>query len=397
MSNLSQKNTSKTPMIVKQIVLVFIVFAVAVFVTYRLKVSRKPQHKKIPKAVAPLVEVIKVKPQTVNILINGYGQVQPTHEAQIVAQISGEILSLSINDGDFFKKDQDLVVIDPRDYELALESAKAKIAAAKVKLELEKAEALVAKQEWQELNPDKKPSSDLVFRVPQIKNAQANLLSGESMVAKAKLDLERTRISAPFDGRVVKKFVDLGQYVARGTPLARVYSSDSLEVDVPLENSKLAWIKAGPDGSNVVVHTKFAGKDSSWSGRLVRTAGKIDSMTRMVHVFVEVDNPFEVVDGNAMLTPGMFVEVDIQGAPLKNAFVLPRRAVRGRDSVWVVKDGKLDIRKVVVAMSNKDVSYITDGLDDSDVVVTSTIEAAVNGMNLRCELESTDTTSGAIK
>ncbi len=397
MSDISEKKTSKTQMVVKQLIMVFIVFALAAFATYKLKASRKPQHKIKPKAVAPLVEAIKVKPQTVNILINGYGQVRPIHEAQIVAQVSGEILSLSINDGDFFKKGQELVVIDPRDYELALESAKAKIAAAKVKLELEKAEALVAKQEWQELNPDKEPSSDLVFRVPQIKNAQANLLSGESALAKAKLDLERTKILAPFDGRVVKKIADLGQYVTRGSPIATVYSSDSLEIDVPLENSKLAWIKAGEDGSKVIVHTKFAGKNSSWTGKLVRTAGKIDPMTRLVHVFVEVDNPFEETDANVMLTPGMFVELDIQGKVLENAFVVPRRAIRGRDSVWVVKDGKLDIRKVVIAMSNKDFSYVTDGLNDSDIVVTSTIEAAVNGMQLRCELESTDSTSGAIK
>lgn len=397
MSNSSQEKTSKMPMFIKQFILALIVLAVAIFTTYRLKVSKKQQHKKMPKIVAPLVDAIKVKSQTVEMLIDGYGQVQPTHEAQIVAQINGEILSLTINDGDFFKKGQELVVIDPRDYELALESAKAKVASAKVQLELENAEALVAKQEWDDLNPGEKPSSDLVLRLPQIKKAQANLLSGESVVSRAKLDLERTKILAPFDGRVVKKLVDLGQYVTKGTPIATVYSIDTFEVEVPLKNSKLAWMKIGENGSDVIVRAKFAGKDSSWKGKLVRTAGKIDSMTRMVHVFVEIDNPFNAAKGNVALIPGMFVQVEIQGIPLENAFVIPRKTVRNKNNVWVVNDGKLEIRKVTIASSNKDYSYVIDGLEDSDIVVTSTIEAPVNGMALRCEFEPVETATGASK
>lgn len=391
MSELSKKKEVVVARVIAQIILTLLILAAGFVGAQKLVAMKKMPKKKPSVIVAPLVEAIKVKSASAQIIVNGFGQVRAKHEAQIVSQVSGQLVSLEISDGEFFAHGEELVAIDPRDYELAVESAKAKVASAKVKLELEEAEAVVACEEWEELHPGTKPSSPLVLRIPQIKEAKANLLSAKSALSRAKLDLERTKISAPFDGRVVQKKADLGQYVTVGKPLADIYSTNVVEIQVPLENSQLAWFKIGSAGAYAKVSADFAGKIYSWTGKVVRSAGNVDAQSRMVHVIVEVNSPFDVSDGGVALIPGMFVTVEIQGDSLENTVVVPRAAIHEENSVWVANDGKLAIRHVAIARADRKNSYITSGLSDGDIVVVSVIEAAVDGMDVRCEIINENT------
>jgi RND family efflux transporter MFP subunit len=278
-------------------------------------------------------------------------------------------------------------VIEPRDYELAVERADAAVARAQVALQQEEAEALVARQEWDELHPNEEPSSGLVVREPQIRQARAELEAAKADLAVAELNLERTRISVPFDGVVVSENVDAGQFVTVGARLARVYGTESVEVRVPLESREIAWFdvpqRNGGTGSEAEVSADFGGATHSWEGRVTRMEAEVDQNSRMVHIVVEVPRPYDTSSGQPALLPGTFVDVTIFGRTLSDAISVPRYAMHEGNCVWVFDNGKMDIREVVVARADREHSLVTSGLSDGDLLVVTPLDAVTDGMDLR--------------
>ena len=380
-----------------QIALVAVIVAVAIGAAKMMSSFRKAPEKKEQAVSAPLLNAIEVYPETLEMVVQGFGTVKPRMEVQVVPQVSGRVVRCHrrLVNGGFFKADEALVVIEQTDYTLAVESAAAAVAQAEVKVEQEKAEADVAHQEWENLHPGKQPDSVLVFREPQIRNAQAQLSAAESRLAKAKLDLERTTITMPFDGRVVQTGIDEGQFITAGAPIATVYRTDVVEIVVPLEDAELEWFDLPLDGNHsgdaagtpVGVFASFAGGEHSWQGRLVRTEGRIDPKSRMVHVVAQVIDPFKPVSSRPPLTPGMFVRVDIEGREVKDIYRLPRYAIRRGREVWIAAGTeeikKLTVHPVEVVRMDKMFAYVAAGLNEGDLIITSALETVVNGMAVR--------------
>ena len=278
-----------------QLLLVVLVIGLGVGIFKILSSMRKPPAREEKPIAAPLVEAFTAHPEDLRMIVYGFGTAQPKVSVQVVPQVSGRVVASHADfvAGGFFKAGEPLVRIEPDDYELAVENASALVAQAEYMLRQEEAEALVARTEWEQLHGDKKPPSPLVLRLPQIKNAKAQLQAAQSLLSRAKLDLERTAISMPFDGRVVTKNVDQGQYVTPGQPIATVYGTDVIEIIVPLEDKELEWFDAplgytngnmenDRAGAAAVVTAEFAGSTHSWKGRIVRTQGRIDAASRMV-------------------------------------------------------------------------------------------------------------------
>lgn len=382
-----------------QLLLVVVVIAVGFGLFKMLKSFRKPPVKKERPIVAPLVEGVTVGREDLQMMVRGFGTAEPKVSVQVIPQVSGQVIACHENfvDGGFFKKGEALVKVDPRDYELAVENADAAIAQREFMLKQEEAEALVARTEWENLHGDKEPPSALVLREPQIKNAEAQLQSAMAQLSRARLDLERTTISMPFDGRVVKKNVDPGQFVTPGQPIATVYGTDVIEIIVPLEDDQLEWFEAPlghangngngkKPGPEALVTTEFAGKTHTWNATIVRTEGQIDATSRMVRVVAEVENPFKEDNGNVPLTPGMFVNVEIKGKLLKDIIRVPRYALHSGDTVWVCKNGELHIQEVKIARRDKGFAYITSGISEGDVVITSPLDIVTDKMKVRISL-----------
>jgi RND family efflux transporter MFP subunit len=248
-------------------------------------------------ALGALVEVIETQVSDVPIVIKGNGEVVARVAVDVVPQVPGQVVRVhpSFVAGGFFKAGEVLVTIEPRDFELAVERAQAAVARAKVTLEREQAEAEVARQEWNDLHPDEEPTS-LAIREPQIRQAEAEHAAAVADLDVAKLNLERTRISLPFDGVVVSESVDVGQFVGNGNRLATVYGTDVVEVRVPLDNRELAWFEVptgnGKTGPKAEVGAKLGGGEVVWDGRVTRMEAQVDQVSRMVHVVVEVADPY---------------------------------------------------------------------------------------------------------
>lgn len=337
----------------------------------------------------PLVEVVEVVARAVAVEVTGHGQVGAQTTITLVPEVAGRVLGVSpsLVAGGFFDAGEPLVVIDPRDYELAVERARAAVARAAVTLEREQAEAGVARHEWDALNPGEEPPSGLVVREPQVRQAEAELEAARAELGVAQLALSRTEISAPFDGVVVSENVDPGQVVGVGTVLATVYAVDRVEVRVPLKDRELAWFdvprRPGEPGPKAAVRARFAGGEHEWPGRVSRLEVQVDPDSRMVHVVVEVPRPFARENGRPPLLPGTFVEVVIDGRTVEQVVPLPRHAVHPGDTVWVVSADRLEIRPVEVARADREVALVATGLTTGERVVVSSLDAVTNGMTVR--------------
>lgn len=359
-------------------------------------VASKRQIKKAkPEIPAPAVRTLAVRIGPYTVHTRGEGTVRPLREVELAPQVSGKVVHVSpwlVNGGEFRHGDT-LLRIDPVDYELGVTLARAKVKDAETRLALAEQEAEAARREWRLLvaggpqeGAEKEPPP-LVAKEPQLAAARAAVDAARADLSKALLNLERTDLRAPFDGRVGEKQVDIGQYVSPGQALASLLSTDAAEIVVPLEDAHAYWFHVpgftpgdGP-GSAAVVRARVAGREETWRGRVVRSEGRLDERTRMLNVVVRVERPYAK---KPPLAAGLFVSVEIEGRALARAAVLPRFSLHPDDTVWVVDENqRLRFRKVEVARVHGDEAVIQDGLKDGDRVVVTPLKAVTDGMAVR--------------
>lgn len=348
----------------------------------------RPVVETAPREIAPPpVRVVAVQPTSVELRVRSQGSVVPVTEADLVSEVAGNIVwtAESFEVGGFFDGGDVLLRLDRRDYELAVASARASVAQARVALTREEAEAEVAREEWEELGEPGEPGP-LVLREPQLEEARARVEAAEANEARANLDLSRTAIRAPFAGRLRAKRVDRGEFVNRGVPLATIYSVDAAEVTLPVPDSELAFLELplgselGGAGPRVVLQAEFAGGRHEWEARIVRVGGEIDPATRMVNLIARVQDPYRAASGRPPLSVGLFVDAEILGRSVDSVFEVPRGALVGADRLWLVVDGRLMLRPVGILRSDPDVAVVSEGLASGELVSLTILETAVDGM-----------------
>ena len=345
-----------------------------------------------PEALARLVRVVDVTPETVQLRVTTHGTVAPRTESDLVPEVSGPIVwvSPSFTSGGFFEENDPLVRIDPLDYRVALELARANLARAESELERERKEL----ERQQNLAREKIASpAKLDMAVTAERVARATLRQARANLEKAERDLERTEIRAPFTGRVRERTADVGEFVNRGTPMARLYATDFAEIRLPVPDEELAFLDlplwyreegAGAEGAAVELRADFAGAEHTWEGRVVRTEGEIDPKTRMVHVIARVADPYRRSGDRPPLAVGLFVEAQILGREAEGVVVVPRAAMRGADQLLVADaEDRLRFRRTQVLRTGRDEVVIRSGLEPGDRVIVSSVEAAVDGMKVR--------------
>ena len=366
-------------------------------------IKNAPEAKRRPpKVEPPAVEVIELSPRDYRVQLKSRGTVTPRTESTLIPEVAGRIISISANfrDGGFFEKDEELLQIDPGDYELAVTTAKADEARMFLALKEEEARSLQAKREWERLAISGEPG-ELVLRAPQLASANAALASAEARLKQAKIDLERTRIRAPYAGRIVQKNVDVGQYVSPGTALARIFAIDYLEVRLPLTDHQLSFVdlpetyrggKVKGSGPDLKLTSDMGGRIFSWKARLVRTEAGIDVASRQLFVIAQMDDPYkDDGSGRPQLKIGQFVQASIEGHLLKDVFVLPRDLLSGDDSVLILgPENRIKRLKVEVLWRDKESVILKKGLEPGDRVITTRMPYAVENSLARLVSESQD-------
>jgi RND family efflux transporter MFP subunit len=334
----------------------------------------------------PAVQFAIATARPASISVNVQGEARPRVEAALAAQVAGRIVwaSPAFVEGGAFREGEVLARIEAADYELAVVRARSQVAQAQEAMAREEAEGELARQDWEALGTGE--ASSLALREPQLAQARATLAAAQAAQRSAELDLARTHIRAPFTGRLRERRANIGDYVAPGAAVATMFSTDVMEVRVPLTDSDLASLRtpvgfsatAAAPGPVAQVSISQAGAARNWQGRLVRTEAAIDPRTRLVYGIVAVNNPFA---GASPLAPGMFVNVRLDGSARETMVAAPRSALKRNEYVYVIgADNSVDIRQVRPAQTTADEVFFRDGVVNGDRVITSTLASPRDGM-----------------
>ncbi len=378
-----------------------LVIALALLIAYLIYINkpaakRRPSH---PKSLT--VETVKLEAKNFPVSINTQGIVEPRTTTTLIPRIAGEIIkvSSSFRPGGFFEPGDTLISIDSTDYKLDIKSAQATLSEAVFNFKEEQAQADQAADNWKRLGRSKAPS-DLVLRKPQLARAKAAVDSAKAQLQRVELDLKRTQIKAPYAGRILEQFVDRGQYVSPGNPLAKIFAIDYVEVRLPITEKQRGMIDLprsyrgesnkpynGPDAS---IYASIGGKDYSWEGRVVRTEGTVDRATRQVFVIVQVDNPYKRhSDNRPPLEIGQFVKAEIKGQILEAVYAIPRSAVQGNDTIMVVdKESRLQRKTIKVLWETADNLLVKEGLSPGEQLCTTYVPFAANNAKVRLASEA---------
>ncbi len=353
-----------------------------------------------PARPAPIaVDVTALVREDVQIRIESYGTVQPRTQSMLVAQVAGQVtrVSSAFRDGGFFSKGDVLLEIDPRDYIANAKIAEASLVDAQQVLMEAVSYTDQAAKDWERLGRGEKPS-DLVLRKPQMLAARARLASASANLDKARLDLERTKIRAPYAGRTLKNLVDLGQVVSMNAQLGEIYATDAVEIRLPIRNRDLAYIDLPERYTNsqakrldlpgVLLTSQLTGTET-WEGTIVRTEGAIDTNARQLHVVAKIDEPFaaeyQAHEEPVQTRPikiGEYVNAFITGKSLDQVLAIPVDAIYQNSYVYTVVDGLLKRRDVSITWSNGERAIVQSGLEAGDLLVLTPLGQVTSGVRV---------------
>lgn len=372
-------------------ILIIVGFVVLTFVIIAL--NKKPEEKRKP--FNPLAVLAEYSTQAdIQLVVNTQGEARPRTEIDLVPEVGGKITYVSDKfiSGGIFRKGDILFRIDQANYQVAVVRAEAGVARAQQVLVRENAESDIAKQDWAELGTG--PASDLTLRKPQMLEAQAGLQSAQADLENAKLQLNRTNVRAPFPGRVREKVADIGQYVSPGSRLGRIFSSDIVEVRLPLTDNDLSKVdlsiafiaddrSSAPD---VKLSATIGGKLQVWNGKIMRTDSTYDTQTRALFAIAEVFDPYGKgkSQNGVPLAPGLFVDAEIDGYKFEDVVVISRDGLRPENRVFIAnEDGTAKAVTASVLDTTIEYAYITDGVANRDMIILSPVEESRLGGPLK--------------
>ncbi|QFU75859.1 efflux RND transporter periplasmic adaptor subunit [Halioglobus maricola] len=335
------------------------------------------------------VRVMPVQAEDEHLIITSQGSVQPRSQSELIPEVSGRVewMSPSLVGGGSFVQGDVLLRVNSDDYRTALKRAQAASDRAQVEYEFTRDE-LARMEKLHRQNLASQSQLDGTQRSARI--AEANLSESQAALNQATRDLQRTEITAPFDGLVRNEQVDVGQFVSRGNSIATIYATDFVEVRLPIAGDQLRFLgldvaHRGPVPESarlpVLLSAEFGTTRLLWEGELVRTEAEIDERSRMIYGVARVE--FDATSHTESIPVGLFVHAEIQGALVENAVRLPRSALRDNDQVLVVdEENRLRFRKISILRLEHDEVLVNSGLEDGELICISAIQTVVDGMQI---------------
>jgi len=417
-------------MIGKNVILSLIVLAAAL-VGAKAIITKKPQANLKPQVeLGVLVENARFASGSQEARVIGQGIIEPAERINLIAQVSGVVsrVHAELSVGGKVKKGTKLVQIDPTDYSIAINEAKARVKIAEQEVALESGRRAAAQQEWEVMQRRgqgrevSEASRSRALREPQAAIASNNLKIAKSALRRALVGYGRTALKAPFNAVVLSESVDQGQLVGPGAPVATLAGTDAFWVTASIPTAELGWIDFPPEGSarrgkrskrtralgsKALVRYDVGAYVIEREGRVIRQLTQVETTGRMARVVIEILDPLGLKDEELKpLLLGAQVEVEIIGKTLEGVTELPRSVLHDDDKLWLFsaeagvargearaaaevetsgsyRVGSLELREVKVLRRRKDTILIRGGLSDDELVITSRIPTPVPGMRLR--------------
>jgi RND family efflux transporter MFP subunit len=354
-----------------------------------------PQVERLtPERSAPLVEVAVMERARIRVRVPAMGTVIPAQHLVLKSRVAGQVMTVhpDFTDGGFIRAGEEILRIEPVDYELAVTRRQSALAEAEYQLKLERGRQDVAKREWELLGEDAGDPLDgeLALRRPHLEKAQADLAAARADLAAARLDLARTRIEAPFNALVRTRQVERGSQVAAQEELAELVGTDAYWIRATLPVDRLQWVDLprGEAQAGAAVEVTYAGGYTR-QGRVIRLLGDLETEGRLARVLVAVADPLDLGVPETSRPPlliGEYVRLAIEGRALEDVFRIPRTALRDGSTIWVADaQDRLDVRPVEPVWREADAVLLLEGLAPGERLVVSELPSPVPGMALRTQ------------
>ncbi|MEZ4452653.1 MAG: efflux RND transporter periplasmic adaptor subunit [Nannocystaceae bacterium] len=354
----------------------------------------QPQRAEVQKPEVR-VQVMRARPGLQDITVTAMGEVKPAHELIVQPEVPGRVIDRSDNliPGGIVQKGEVLVRIDGRDQSAVLAAQRAAVAQAQLSLADERTRKEVAVSEWgSQASSLDKDSADFALREPHAESARASLASAREQLARAKRDLGRTAVRAPFDAVVREVSVEPGQVAGTQTRLATLVNVDRYWVEVAVPVANLAHLDipginvAGLRGSPArVIHEAGPGVRIERTGYVERLLTGVDTKGRLARLLIAVEDPLalgtELQSRPLPLLLGSYVRVELGGQPIDKAVMIPRTALVDGKFVWLVADSLLTRREVEVVWRDAK-NVIAQGLRDGESVLVTPLAAPTEGMEV---------------
>ena len=329
----------------------------------------------LPKTRVIELNVVDFEPQ-----IETSGVIRAHNQITLTSQVSGRIVAThpQFEDGAYFEEGTVLVELDKADFKTAVASAKSQQAQALAILAQEQTRAKQARLDWEDLGYEEEPS-DLVLRVPQLREAEARVEAAAAQLEQAERGLERCQIRAPFDGRMRQRMVGVSQTIGSGTSLASIFAVDYAEVRLPIEARHMRFLELPEEASDspVKIILRDALDESNKVEReawIVRTEGALNEQSLDLFAIARIDDPFGRESGKAPLRIGQPVSAKVPGRPLEKVVVIPRKAVRQLSRITVVdRDSHIITKRMVTPLweNNTDLIVSDEFLVDGTLLATA--------------------------
>ena len=349
--------------------------------------KEEPVQRKYGRMSAPRVKAIKIKRSNFQVLIRSNGVVRAHNSTALTPRVSGRIVRIDerFEDGAFFKTNDILVELDPTDFNAAVAASEARVARAEAVLAQEEALAAQALLDWKDLGYTEEPS-ELVKRLPQLKEANANLTAAQADLAATRRAANRSRILAPYDGCVLQREAGLGQSVSPGSSLGEIFSTDFAEIRLPLKASALRFFELPETAPDRTIRARIIdaldkSSSRSWKGEVVRSEGALNTSSLELFVITRVEDPYGLKSGHQPLRIGQPVQAELEGRLLEDVIILPRKGMRGPTEIVLVNPEDMTIQRIEVSPIWEDLDNIIvrDDLPEDWLLVTSQLPYAANG------------------
>lgn len=395
-----------------------VLLAALVVAAFLVAIRSEPDRQQREQNV-PVVQVAEARPESRTMIVEAYGTVRPRETLKLTAEVAGRVVFVhpEFKEGKQVENGNVILQIDQRRFRLDVAAAKVRITQARADLdrlarEVENLKANIALAganvsfsnrellRIRKLNRDAYASVTALDRVEQqniqarmtlqsyenalsltdaaIKNSQAALAMARIDLERAELAFERTEIRAEFDGVVLERKVEMGEFITVGQTFGSLYRGGELDVEVRIPLEKMQWIDPVFQRNQLpraVVTTTGVDQGHTWQASVARVKGFIDDQTRTLPMVLEVD-----MAGDMTLRPGTFVRCTINGTTHDSVYVVPRHLLHPDNILYVLNDGRLEVRKVTVLRRFREDVFISGGLNPKDKIILSPVGNPVRGM-----------------
>lgn len=376
---------------IKKNLLPLFIVILTITVVFVILENKPDAKRKAPSKISKVtVETMSVKSKPYTIFIESYGKVNAQIQSSLTSQVSGKIVFVnkSFRDGGFFKKDDILLKIENIDYEADVKIAQAELTLAKQALLEEEARVKQAKENWMRFG-NNEVANKLVLRTPQLESSKAVVQAAQAKLLKTKLSLSRTNIKAPYNGRILKKNVDIGQVISTNSLLANIYSTDIIDVRLPIRNSELSLINLPNELSNdftskipVTLSSNLIG-EQKWEAVLTRTEAAIDSSSQQLYVIAQILNPYDKTNQQKSIKIGQYLTATIQGKKIKDALIIPNSSIYQGSYIYIEKDGFIHRRYIKILWQNNLNTIVSSGLENNENIVLTQLGVIGSGTEVK--------------